>query len=304
MAENRLKVVKVKGGLGNQMFQYAFHRLLQEKYQCENVKLDLTYYGDTGVDDIRLSRLGRMNTQFQTANDEELRKVCLFRHTGKPLSRGYRLRVGLDAKLNPRYYFEENRAYREVDKLLRYQYYDGYWQSWRYLEPITDKLKKEFCCNTLSEKARGYMARFEKCNSVFVGVRRGDYLGNDKTVRHYGQTDIEYYIATVNYMKKNLKDPVFIFFTNDLPWVKDHLTPEVLGIAAESVIYREQEDITDDFEELFVMSACNHAIITNSTFNFWGAWLINNPDKIIAAPKDWFKDDKPIDIVPDNWKRF
>lgn len=296
-----MKIVKVKGGLGNQMFQYAFHRLLQERYHCEDVRLDLKYYGASGVDDIRLSRLGRMNTRFQAASDEELRRVCLFRHEGNPLSRGYRLKIGLDAKLNRKYFFEENRAYRDVEKLLDYQYYDGYWQSWRYLEPIKEQLKEEFTCDGLSDRARDYMRHFGSLESVFVGVRRGDYFDNERLTNHYGKTDVDYYRKAVAYMKQRLKAPVFVFFSNDMPWVKENLNGETLGIAADSILYREEQDITDDFEELFVMSACRNAIITNSTFNFWGAWLMEHPGKTVIAPRDWFKDDRPIDIVPDDW---
>lgn len=299
-----MKIVKVKGGLGNQMFQYAFHRLLQEQYHCEDVKLDLKYYGEQGVDDIRLSRLGRMNTKFQAASDEELRRVCLFRHEGNPLSRGYRLKIALDAKLNKKYYFEDNRAYRDVTKLLGYQYYDGYWQSWRYLEPIREQLKKEFTCDTLSDKTRQYMGRFGSCESVFVGVRRGDYFDNEKLANHYGRTDVDYYRRAVAYMRQRLQNPVFVFFSNDLPWVKQNLDSRALGLTPDAVVYRESEDIVDDFEEMFVMSACRNAIITNSTFHFWGAWLMEHPEKTVIAPQNWFKDDRPIDIVPDDWVKM
>jgi hypothetical protein len=299
-----VKIVKVKGGMGNQMFQYAFSRLLQEQYHCEDVKLDLKYYGSAGVDDIRLSRLRGMNTKFEIAQDSDLRKVCLMKHEGYPLSRQYRLKVGLDAKLNKKYYFEDNRAYRDVDKLLSYQYYDGYWQSWRYLEPIQEQLKKEFTCDNLSDKAREYMRRFGSLESVFVGVRRGDYFDNQKMANHYGQTDVDYYRQAVAYMQRKLENPVFIFFSNDLPWVKENLNGEILGIPETSILYREEQDITNDFEELFVMRSCRNAIITNSTYNFWGAWLMDNPEKIVVAPLKWFKDDRPIDIVPDEWVRM
>lgn len=272
-----MKIVKVKGGLGNQMFQYAFHRLLQEKYHCEDVRLDLKYYGDAGVDDIRLSRLGRMHTRFQAATD---------------------------AKLNKKYFFENNRAYRDVPALLDYQYYDGYWQSWRYLEPVAQQLRREFTCDDLSEQTLGYMKRFGGMNSVFVGVRRGDYFDNEKLANHYGRTDVEYYKKAVAYMRERLDHPVFVFFSNDMPWVREHLSCDVMGLEADSVIYREKQDITDDFEELFVMRSCRNAIVTNSTFNFWGAWLMENQDKIIVAPRDWFKDDRPIDIIPDDWVRI
>ena len=286
------------------MFQYAFQRLLQEHYHCEDVKLDLTYYGDSGVDDIRLSRLNRMNTKFEAATSKDLARICMFKHEGNPLSKIYRLKVGLDAKLNRKYFFENNRAYRDVEKLLDYQYYDGYWQSWRYLKPIEKQLRQEFTCDSLSGKAKQYIEQFSSINSVFIGVRRGDYLENDKMANHYGQTDVAYYVNAVKYMKEKLIDPHFIFFSNDIEWVKVHLNADILGLEESDIIYREKQDITDDFEEMYIMQSCRNAIVTNSTFNFWAAWLMDNPSKVIVAPRDWFKDDRPIDIIPDEWIRI
>ncbi len=176
--------------------------------------------------------------------------------------------------------------------------------SWRFLAPIAGQLKLELTCDTLSERTLEYRKCFSGMNSVFVGVRRGDYFDNEKLANHYGRTDVEYYKKAVGYLKERLENPGIVLFSNYMPGEKEYLSGEVLGLQADSIIYREEQDITDDFEELFVMRACRNAIVTNSTFNFWGAWLMENPDKIVVAPKDWFKDSKPIDIIPDDWVRI
>ena len=118
-------------------------------------------------------------------------------------------------------------------------------------------------------------------------------------VKHYGGFQKDYYLKAMGYMCKQLKDPTFYIFTNDLDFVKKEL-----DLSCFNVKYREDEDQTSDLEELFVMGACKHAIISNSTFNWWGAWLIENKDKIVIAPKKWFHDNKPIDIVPPEWIRM
>ena len=104
--------------------------------------------------------------------------------------------------------------------------------------------------------------------------------------------------AAINTVK-TVNNPVFYIFSNDIGWVKKNL-----DLDRYRVVYRENENIIDDFEELQLMASCKHSIIGNSTFHWWGAWLINNPDKIIVAPKRWFFDNKPIDIVPPTWIRI
>lgn len=297
-----MKIVKFKGGMGNQMFQYAFLRNLQLCYEIKDVKADFSYFTQCEKDKIRVPRIMSMNTICDTVTEQELKKMLYCVPSGDVLGIKYRLMVGLQAKLNSRYYFESDRAYREVDKIVKYDYFDGYWQSWRYLEPIRDVLLKEFSPKgDLSGKSLRMMEKLTKCNSVFVGIRRGDYISDKQSLAHYGDCDFDYYKKAIKLIQEKVVNPVIIFFSNDIEWVKENMNEETLGCSGIELLYRNEEDIFNDFEELYVMASCKHAIITNSTFNFWGAWLIQNPDKIVVAPKAWFKDNKPIDIVPDEW---
>ncbi len=299
-----MKIVKFKGGLGNQMFQYAFLKLLQEKMPAEIIKGDLFWYGDNN-DNVQKSRILGMQVDIDFANKEEIKKICYLNHNEKVRTKKYRIKVLIEALINHNYFFERDRSYREIDSLLNYIYYDGYWQSWRYLESIREKLILDFRPRqVLSELSQNAIEQYKKKNSVFVGVRRGDYLKDSRARKHYGVSDPMYYKKAVEYIRNRVEEPTFIFFSDDIVWVKKYITPQYLGIQKEYIEYREDNDIYNDFEELFVMSSCKHAIISNSTFNFWGAWLIGHNNKIIVAPKEWFKDEKPIDIVPENWIRL
>lgn len=300
-----MKIVKFKGGMGNQMFQYAFLRHLQICYQQTDVKADFSYFSQCEEDKIRIPRIMEMKATCDVATEQELKSLLHFIPCGEVLGLKYRLMVGLQAKLNARYYFEKNRAYREVHKLLKYDYFDGYWQSWRYLEPIRGVLLEEFKPKgKLNEKTLRMVKKLSDCNSVFLGVRRGDYISDKQSLAHYGDCDLDYYKRAVKLIQEKVEKPVFVFFSNDIKWVKENLNEQTLDCKGVEFIYRNEEDIFNDFEELFVMASCKHAVIANSTFHFWGAWLIENSNKIVIAPKDWFKDDKPIDIVPDSWIRL
>lgn len=291
-----VKIVKIKGGLGNQLFQYSFAMLLQTMTN-ENVKIDMSSYNNYIDDGIRRPRLLKCNISLDIADIEEIQKKRKFQIKNSPLKTGDKIKIMLERALNREYYFETDRGYRNPKKLLKYSYFDGYWQSWRYLEPIEKLIRKELLPNyQLHINTLNLQETMQKENSVFIGIRRGDYLLDQK---HYGSFGEQYYNDAIEILLKAIDNPVFYIFSNDIKWVKQNL-----DFRGEKVIYREKEAIVDDFEELQLMSSCHHAIIGNSTFHWWGAWLINSPDKIIIAPKKWFFDNKSIDIIPPTWIRI
>ncbi|SFH87340.1 alpha-1,2-fucosyltransferase [Pisciglobus halotolerans] len=294
-----MKIVKFKGGLGNQLFQYAFMRLLEVGYGISEVKADFTYYNGVKGDQVRKPRIEQLNTKIKKATETDLNNVFLFSHLGDPLSFKYKFKVMLEFMLNNKYYYEKDRKKRNVQQIIEYNYFDGYWQSWKYLEQIEKELKKEISYNKdFDEKTKNFIDKIKKENAVFIGIRRGDYLESTKTRKHYGIFDSDYYTKAIEYIKEKVDTPVFYIFSNDIQWVKENMNFDA------NVIYRTEDKQVSDIEELFIMAACKHAIIVNSTFYWWGAWLIENENKIVIAPKKWFKDDKPIDIVPNEWIKF
>lgn len=291
-----MKIVKYKGGLGNQLFQYAFARLLELKYGFEDVLSDFTYYGGITNDNVRKARILSLNIKYQSADKNDIRSICKLTHSTNPTKLLYKIKLFIEKEINKEYYFERDRSYVDPEKISNHKYYDGYWQSWRYVEEVGQYLRDEIKPrDPLSMKTRKTIDEISNRNAVFLGVRRGDYLANKKARDHFGYFNQDYFDEAIKIIKKNVKNPVLYVFSNDIGWVKDNLDFDC------ETIFRENEDQVSDLEELFIMSSCKHAIIVNSTFYWWGAWLINNPNKVVIAPKNWFADGSPIEIVPDDW---
>lgn len=291
-----MRLVKIKGGLGNQMFQYAFAKLIAKK-TGDKVLLDMTSLGNLINDTVRVPRIMKFEITVPIASNVEINKVCKLPHNGNSQTVLYRVGIAVENIINRRYYFEKNRAYRKIDNLIDNYYFDGYWQSWRYVNDVWDDIKIDFTPNyMLDEKTNSMIKKVQSENSVFVGVRRGDFQDE---ASHYGSFDQAYYDQAISIIEDRVPNPVFYIFSNDIKWVKENL-----NFGERTIIYREPEDIVDDFEDLILMSNCKHSVIINSTYHWWGARLKDNERKIVIAPKKWFNDNKPIDIVPEHWVRI
>lgn len=294
----KMKIIKFKGGLGNQIFQYSFLRSLQVIHKQDNVYADFSYYDDIEDDEVRLPRIEKLNVNLTKAKRTDLSNACMFSHEGNPISMKYKAKIYIEKIINKKYYFEKNRSYRNPEILLDYKYYDGYWQSWRYFQKIEKELRSELSLkSSFSEKTKSTIKKVRSEDSVFIGIRRGDYLESKKNMKHFGVFDEKYFKKAIKIIEENVENPVFYIFSNDISWVKNNMNFEC------NTVYRESEDQVSDVEELHIMGSCKHAIIVNSTFYWWGAWLIKNRSKIIIAPKKWFADGVKIDIVPPSWIR-
>ncbi len=295
----KVKVIKFKGGLGNQLFQYAFLRYIELICQETPVKADLFYYNSFHNSTVRKPRILKFKVKLDTASKFEVNEICIFKRYGNPLKLLYKGILFFEIKLNRKYFFESSRVFMHYDQLAKHSYYDGYWQSYSYIEAIEPYLRKEIVPNfKLSLNTQALVNNMSEENSVFIGIRRGDYLTSAKNKKRYGTFDQPYYTRAINYIKERVKNPVFYVFSNDIAWVKDNMQFEG------NVVYRNPEDQTSDVEELVLMGSCKHAIIVNSTFHWWGAWLIENKDKVIIAPKQWYADGTENDIVPESWVRI
>lgn len=289
-----MKIVKIKGGLGNQMFQYAFACLVQKTYG-EQVSIDMSAFEESNDDVIRRPRLLKMNTRLKIASQDEINQEKVFKFKFKYGSLLYKVITGLELVINRKYFFETNREYIPIEEMREYSYFDGYWQSWKYVNQVWDILKNDFLPNyDLSKKTKMAIEDVRNTNSVFIGIRRGDYVADKK---RFGSFDNRYFQKAMNYVEERVENPVFYVFSNDIDWVKNNI-----DFKDRNVIFREKEDVIDDFEELMIMSNCKHSIIINSTFHWWGARLNDYDGKIVVAPDKWFFDNGKIDIVPPHWK--
>jgi hypothetical protein len=278
-------VIKLHGGLGNQMFQYALGRNLSDLLKTD-LYLDITYYNK---ERLRKYSLASFQIQAKMAGNDQLA------HFTSPLEKFLEL-FRNDKKIitEQTYAFDP-----EILKLSGNRYLDGYWQSEKYFSRISEILKKEF--QPKKEMSPYYMEMAEKIRkteSVSVHVRRGDYVTNDKVAKAIGALPLDYYTQSFEEISKKVTNPNFYVFSDKIEEIKGLIiTPG----PAEFVSRPEVKD--SDFEDLLLMSKCKHHITANSSFSWWAAWLCENKEKIVIAPENWFKDKTrdSSDLLPSTW---
>lgn len=286
-------IIKLGGGVGNQLFQYAFGRNIEILNKTE-VKFDLSWFEQYKE---RAHKLKHFNAVEKIASSAEIIKLNKYRKKSGRLAFFHNFFVADDSIYIKQKQFE---FIPQILKIMNPLYLDGHWQSEKYFKGIENIIKKEI---TLKETPRNYFkqmsAKIEKINSVSIHIRRGDYITMQKAIDIIGVCPIDYYYKAVNKLIKKIKYPTFFIFSDDIEWVKKNL--EINS----PMIFVSNNTIAD-YEELILMSKCKHNIIANSSFSWWGAWLNENPQKIVIAPKNWFKD-KSIntkDLVPENWLKI
>lgn len=286
--------VKLWGGLGNQMFQYAFGLYLAEKRNEEpcfftdvnsNASLDINYF--------KVS-IAAFSKEALKSNGYEFESRFLYRIKRKMIQ--------LAPFLNKKILVENVSGY-QPSILDSYSVFDGYWQSYKYLEPIEQKLREQFVLRTDQIPDLELVTQIKNTNAVSLHIRRGDYLkGKNKAI--YENVSMDYYVAAIQYFLKELDAPQFYVFSNDIDWVKKNLSlPEDIALVYVNPADSENATLAD----LYLMSICKHHIIANSTFSWWGAWLNSSRDKAVVAPKKWYKGKMNVltlDLIPPEWKRL
>ncbi len=179
-------------------------------------------------------------------------------------------------------------------------YLDGYWQSEKYFKNIDANIRSDFTFKKPFSKSNLKVASYiSNSNAISLHVRRGDYVSNMKTNSVHGVCSINYYRDAIKYISSHVNKPVFFIFSDDITWVKNNLV-----IGAECV-YVDHNSGADSYNDMRLMSLCKHHIIANSSFSWWGAWLGQNINKIVVAPKKWFAKNKSTgDLLPTDWLKL
>lgn len=278
-------ISQLKGGLGNQMFQYALGR----KLSLQNNKvliLDLSY---VKKDSLRNYELVNLNIQAETStkNQEQL------------FAKANKLQRFL-----PFYQLISEKSKRAADHKFAatagFTYLDGYWQSEEYFKDIRKQLIKDFQLKKpLDRASKKTLNLISKHNSVAVHSRRTDYVTNTAANKVHGVCSLAYYKKAIKYITKKIQEPHFFIFSDDINWVKNNLK-------LNNCFYMDKNPIEKGFKDLELMKNCKHFITANSSFSWWGAWLSENQNKIVVAPKPWFakKSLNEGDTVPIQWIRI
>lgn len=295
------KIIRVMGGLGNQMFQYALLKSLEST--GFSVKADISWFEENKLHNgFELMRIFEL--QITLMNSEEVsnylyksvktrgqwpnyllhRKGCYVEKTGYPSN--YSDDVSTSAK----------------------SYYFGYWQNEKYFKDIKQQILECFSFPELDEENRAIAGRIKNCNSVAIHVRRGDYIKNSAVSRVKravvgiylnNLTQTNYYRTAVKEIGERVEAPTFFVFSDDTAWCQENLFKDTEA----RIEYVTQNVGERSYIDMQLMSMCRHMIIANSTFSWWAAWLNQCEDKIVIAPKDWFggRKRKKCDIQAEGW---
>lgn len=281
-----LIIVNIYGGLGNQLFQYAAGRYLAEKHNTI-LKLD--------IENFKTDK--RRGYSLQYFNIKEVFCTSVDKAVIKGMERIKKL---LNNKRPGAIYTEQNLNFdKHVTELGNNMYLDGYWGNEKYFKPIENIIRNEF---TVRQPPAGmneiYLQKIRSANSIAIHVRRGDYVSSKETNTFHGVCSVAYYQAAIAQLSARLSDPVFFIFSDDISWVKENLV-----INDFPVDYVEHNSNLA-YEDLRLMYSCRHNIIANSSFSWWGAWLNNNPGKIVIAPEKWNNIPGDKTELPDQWIRL
>ncbi len=286
-------IVKLVGGLGNQMFQYAAGRRLSYMH---NTELKFDFQGmNEGTK--RSYELGVFNIKEKFATSLEIAKIKFKKR--KILNKIADKIFHIPPIYSTTYIKEKHFHFDpEILNLLDGVYLDGFWQSENYFKDIMGIIRTEFTIKTPQTKKNKELSEIIKLhNSVSIHFRRGDYVSNTKNNIKHGTCELDYYERCIQIITQKIYNPYFILFSDDPQWVSTNFKIK----NQLNLINHNRAEFA--YEDLRLMSQCKHHIIANSSFSWWGAWLNPNPNKIILTPKEWFRTTKldVRDLIPPNW---
>lgn len=281
-------IVKMIGGLGNQMFQYALYKKMQ--VLNKEVYLDITDCNTRNEHNgYELEKVFDINANIATIDQvKELADI------GEKITNKIKRKLFKKKTHYIQKKLKDDLRILDSDNL----YLDGFWQWDGYFKDIRKELISDFQfnINDINEINKRTLNLINSSNSVSIHIRRGDYL-NHKLYK--GICEKDYYLKAINYLNENCKDELkFFVFSNDIEWVKNNLE-------IRNVVYVEGNNNENSYLDMFLMSRCKHNIIANSTFSWWGAWLNTNKNKIVVAPSKWLNDSSmdSNNIVLKEWIR-
>lgn len=282
-----MKIVKIKSGLGNQMFQYAFAKTL-ESLTGESVTIDLSQYKIEHLHNgFELARL--FNIDLKEAPKETVELLST-------IPDSFIKRIQRKFFTKPTHYIENESVFNSnVFEIQSSCYFEGYWQSEQYFYPIKNKIIDLFeFKQPLNHSTERLCSQIDD-STVSMHIRRGDYLLGMN--RNLNLCTLDYYNAAVTLLQSYKSINKIIIFSDDIPWCQKNL--EFKNIELIFVDWNKNED---SWQDMYLMSKCHHNIISNSSFSWWGAYLNQHWDKMVIAPAQWNKKQKRnLRILPSDW---
>jgi hypothetical protein len=271
----RMIITHIRGGLGNQMFQYAAGRAVAAASDAE-LKLDLSWF--SGPRSSRKFMLRAFPYPAYSAATKAETEALRYKpagflhrlfHRHGPYAGGY-IREPQDFVY-----------WTGIESITGPAYLSGFWQNEKYFANIAGMIRREFMFPPLPDEARELGERMaDTPGAVAVHVRRGDYVSMP------GQEicNAAYYGGALAAIAGHVGESAELFIVSDEPeWVREHF--DARGMPFTVVDFPSHRD--EPWHDMHLMSLCGHHIIANSTFSWWSAWLADK-EGVIIAPKRWF----------------
>lgn len=291
-----MKIVKYIGGLGNQMFIYAFSVALREIFRQE-ILVDTHYYKSRNFHNgLEIERIFGIHLTEAKLSDK-LKMSWYFPNYWID----YHLLGKLPARKNTVRELPGQKVNLELLGDSSDKFYDGYWQSYQYFDSCRDVILKEFTFPKISMEDKLNFELNERLkneeNSVGIHIRRGDYLKNWK---YRGLCGIDYYQKAIAYILEHIKSPKFFLFSDDIDWVKENISPLLKGYGVTFVNWNHS---INSYKDMQLMAMCKNLIIANSSFSWWAAYL-NQNNPIVVAPEKWINSFMDFRIQYKDWITF
>lgn len=270
-----MDVVRFKGGIGNQIFQYAFYQNLLQRGR--DVYADIDYF-----------------TQFSSKGSFINRKFLLkdaFPDIDLKIDNS-RYRKNAELVQETRFFELDEAIFANKDCV-----FEGYWQTEKYFGEIKELLVSKLRFAYGESRLQEFAKMFSCGCMTSVHIRRGDYLQlNDA---YGGICTTQYYREAMNYIRQRESKTRFVFFSDDIEWVQKNLKME-----DSLYVNRQMFEDYKDWYDMSLMSMCRHHIIANSSFSWWGAWLSRSAEKIVIAPRKWMNHTEAKCIYPPEWVKL
>lgn len=303
LAEKRdgMIIVRIKGGLGNQMFQYAMARRFQIKYGIDKIGLDLTVIGKDQLRDFGLHRFSffdkvevvQNKNNRQRLQESLARRLVFYFIAGRQEWTAGRREdfwsgfFALFGVIQRDHSLAQDKFLLGLHKNI---YMNGWFQEAEMLQPIRDILLEDFRWKPTDISDTPVCRQILSNNAVCVHIRRGDYVNNPI----FDVCGDSYYYKAMKYMKETVRDPVFYVFSDAVDEIEG-----TMSFPCPVVYVRGRHQ---DYEDLYLMKNCRHFIMSNSTYSWWAQFLGQADDKIVIAPKKWcLTEDMSVGVYMKDW---
>lgn len=298
-----MKIVNIIGGLGNQMFQFAFALSLKQRWTDEDVFIDTSHFKHIFINKVGAANLHNgfeisrvfPNANLPIADAAQLKKLTRYipNYVLSRLARKYlrNKKTEIVQRVNDYFAYDPEVLDKEGDV-----YYEGIWESVQYHIPIRGTILRVFAHPEPDSTNETWIQKLEKENSVGIHIRRGDYKYAEA---FRGLCELDYYKKALMQVLADGKEHSIYIFSNDILWCEENIKPLISDYPITMVTHNTGKNSCWD---MFLMTHCKDLIIANSSFSWWGAFLNQRGGRVIA-PNKWVNRDAEVDIWMPEWIR-